>query len=341
MKTVNTSLANTSTSINNSKTTSAPVFLKYFSGTIAGTVSTLLTQPFDVIKTNQIKLAGAFSSGTATVPIDNQRLDMLRTATNIYKDQGIKGLYRGTVPTFWRVLPGAFIYYNLLNYGKQFILKAKQLRALSSSVNPIGLTSNSSSNKTTIALANLRLTPTESFITAASTRGFTTIVLCPITVVKTRFEYSAVEIKTSFLSTLVDIYKKEGIKGLFSGLNATIMRDASNAGLNFLIYNQTRYFLTNTFYKGKEHEMETNIIITLPSGATGGVLSSLLTHPFDMIRTRQQLQSSSYKGIFDAIRTITKEEGLKTLFRGISARLVKRAFASGITWSILSLLSEI
>jgi len=143
------------------------------------------------------------------------------------------------------------------------------------------------------------------------------------------------------IKTFADIAKNEGIAGFFSGLIATLVRDIPNAGLNFLFYNQTRYALTNTFFKGREKEMEVSPLITLPSGAVGGVLSSVATHPFDMIRTRLQLETSNkkvYKGMIDAFRTIIRDEGSRTLFRGITPRIVKRALASGLSWTLLELL---
>ena len=289
--------------------------LKFMSAGVAGTFSTILTQPMDVIKTNMILRADAFAGSGKVHP----RETMMSTARHIYKEQGIKGLYRGTIPTFIRVAPGSLLYYNMLSYLKDTTLKAK---------NHLD------------GLAKSRLSATESFLIAAFSRGLTGVILCPITVVKTRLEF--MENNRGVLETFSHIGKNEGIKGFFSGLFATLVRDIPNAGLNYLFYNQTRYALTNTFYKGREKEMETNPIITMPSGAVGGVLSSVITHPFDMIRTRLQLEPSantkSYNGIIHAFTTISKNEGFRTLFRGVSPRIMKRAFASGLSWTLLEFL---
>ncbi|EFC46847.1 predicted protein, partial [Naegleria gruberi] len=282
-------------------------------GGVAGTFSTLLTQPMDVIKTNMILRADAFAKSERVHP----RETMMTTARHIYKEQGIKGLYRGTIPTFIRVAPGSLLYYNMLSYLKEMTITAK--------------------THSIDALAKSRLSPTESFLIAAFSRGLTGVILCPITVVKTRLEF--MENNRGVLETFSHIAKNEGLRGFFSGLFATLVRDIPNAGLNFLFYNQTRYALTNTFYKGREKEMETSPFITMPSGAVGGVLSSVITHPFDMIRTRLQLEPSSntkaYNGVIHALVTITKNEGFRTLFRGVSPRIMKRAFASGLSWTIL------
>jgi len=92
----------------------------------------------------------------------------MNTARIIYQEQGLKGLYRGTIPTFIRVAPGALLYYNSLSYLKEIVLKT---RATLQNINSLEVS---------------RLTGTESFCIAAFSRGVTGVILCPITVVKTR-----------------------------------------------------------------------------------------------------------------------------------------------------------
>jgi hypothetical protein len=69
-------------------------------------------------------------------------------------------------------------------------------------------------------------------------------------------------------------------------------------------------------------------------------MGTLLTHPFDVVRTRLQLQASGnaighhkYKGVIDAFISIPKEEGIRRLFRGIVPRILKRTVSSGIVWA--------
>jgi hypothetical protein len=65
------------------------------------------------------------------------------------------------------------------------------------------------------------------------------------------------------------------------------------------------------------------------------MLGSATTYPFDVVRTRLQLKSR-YTGMFNAFQTIVKEEGILTLFRGMIPRLLKRSFASALSWSALA-----
>lgn len=146
--------------------------LKFLSGGVAGTFSTVITQPMDVIKTNMILKAGAFKSSS---PMIEQRPTMMSTARMIYKEQGIRGLYRGSIPTFLRVAPGALLYYNMLSYLKEMTLSAKQITSMI----------HTSVDRDQV-LNSTRLSAFESFCIAAFSRGLTGVILCPITVVKTR-----------------------------------------------------------------------------------------------------------------------------------------------------------
>lgn len=69
-------------------------------------------------------------------------------------------------------------------------------------------------------------------------------------------------------------------------------------------------------------------------------MATLLTHPFDVVRTRLQLQAAGrgigqhrYAGVIDAFISIPKEEGVKRLFSGVIPRLLKRTFSSSIVWA--------
>ncbi|KAJ5546828.1 hypothetical protein N7494_004413 [Penicillium frequentans] len=81
------------------------------------------------------------------------------------------------------------------------------------------------------------------------------------------------------------------------------------------------------------------------AGAVAGVSEILVMYPLDVVKTRVQLQSGAatagaehYNGMVDCFRKIIKQEGFKTLYRGISAPILmeapKRAtkFAANDSW---------
>ena len=60
-----------------------------------------------------------------------------------------------------------------------------------------------------------------------------------------------------------------------------------------------------------------------------------MKHPFDVIRTKSQLQTlnESQFGIFEITKNIYKNEGIESFLRGLTPRLLKRGFHSAIVWT--------
>jgi solute carrier family 25 carnitine/acylcarnitine transporter 20/29 len=62
------------------------------------------------------------------------------------------------------------------------------------------------------------------------------------------------------------------------------------------------------------------------AGAVGGICSVLVGHPFDLVKVRQQTAKKSRKktekGTFATLRDIVKTEGIRGMYRGVSAPLL-------------------
>ncbi|KAL0480184.1 SLC25A38 [Acrasis kona] len=284
-------------------------------GALSGVLSSVITQPFDVIKTNMIGVRK-----TSDV-IASTRTSMTQTMKLIWKDEGIFGLYRGTIPTIYRVAPGAAIYYGLLHEMNKW---SKNFRISS----------------------DYRIL--ENFIIGGAARGVATTIVSPITVVKTRFEVAPLSPEQNFFtkggvwSTLKHIYKTEGVrKGLFNGVLPTLARDVPYSGLFFSFQNKINDIIT-TAYAPESIRRQGEITniggtpfwITPVSSAASAFLASLITYPFDVVRTRLQLKSD-YGGVWKSFAIILKEEGPATFFRGITPRLMKRTVSSAVTWTLL------
>lgn len=55
----------------------------------------------------------------------------------------------------------------------------------------------------------------------------------------------------SIYSALRSIYHSEGYRGLFSGLTATLLRDAPFSGIYLMFYNQTKNIVLHGTVKGR------------------------------------------------------------------------------------------
>lgn len=79
------------------------------------------------------------------------------------------------------------------------------------------------------------------------------------------------------------------------------------------------------------------------AGLFGGIISSIILHPFDLIKIRFQVTESKspkenrtlpyrpyYKGFFDAVRSIYREKGLQGLYEGVTPNVV----GNGVSWGL-------
>lgn len=68
------------------------------------------------------------------------------------------------------------------------------------------------------------------------------------------------------------------------------------------------------------------MVIQGTSGAVSGVMNTLMLSPLDVVKTRLQVQGpggakSKYSGVVNALRTMLKEEGLRSYYHGVTASL--------------------
>ena len=121
---------------------------------------------------------------------------------------------------------------------------------------------------------------------------------------------------------LLKILEKDGILGLYAGYSATLLR---NLPAGILSYSSFEYLKSFVLSKtGKAHLEPLQSVIC---GALAGAISSSLTTPLDVVKTRlmTQVRGKSKERISEIVRQILAEEGWKGLFRGMGPRLLHSA----------------
>jgi len=139
--------------------------------------------------------------------------------------------------------------------------------------------------------------------------GCVACVACyPLDIVRTRIISSTDGRKHSISGTLRMIYRSEGIRGLYRGLDATLLTCVPNLAVSYATYGALKQVLldkgilcdNNTGSNrpssgGGNDQSDRNhmgVWGTLTCGSISGVAASLVTHPLDVLRRRLQLRGA-------------------------------------------------
>uniref|UniRef100_A0A8C5FSB1 Solute carrier family 25 member 11 n=1 Tax=Gadus morhua TaxID=8049 RepID=A0A8C5FSB1_GADMO len=148
-----------------------------------------------------------------------------------------------------------------------------------------------------------------------------TVFVQPLDLVKNRMQLSgqgskAREYKTSF-HALVSILKNEGVGGIYTGLSAGLLRQATYTTTRLGIY--TILFEKMTRPDGTPPSFIMKALIGMTAGAIGAFVGTPAEVALIRMTADGRLpadQKRGYSNVFNALARITKEEGVTTLWRG-------------------------
>lgn len=154
----------------------------------------------------------------------------------------------------------------------------------------------------------------------------------PLDLVKTRMQLSGIgggakQYPTAF-HALIGILKKEGPLGLYNGLSAAFLRNAS--------YTTTRLGIFTSLsenYKGADGTISFSKKVAF--GMTAGGIGAFIGTPAELALIRMTsdgrlppAERRNYKNVFDALYRVCKEEGVLTLWRGSMPTIVRAIFVN-------------
>ncbi|XP_019424575.1 PREDICTED: probable S-adenosylmethionine carrier 2, chloroplastic [Lupinus angustifolius] len=117
---------------------------------------------------------------------------------------------------------------------------------------------------------------------------------------------------------LVGILRNGGFPSLYAGWGAVLCRNVPHSIIKFYTYESLKQVMPSS--------IQHNTFQTLVCGGIAGSTAALCTTPFDVIKTRLQTQvpgsRNQYDSVFHALYKISKSEGLKGLYRGLTPRLI-------------------
>lgn len=127
------------------------------------------------------------------------------------------------------------------------------------------------------------------------------------------------------LQIIGNVYKTEGSRALFKGLGPNLVGVVPARAINFYVYGNGKRIISQYANNGEEAPW-----VHLSAGVAAGVVTSTITNPIWMVKTRLQLdknvaerkggvQLRQYRNSYDCIRQVVRDEGVRSLYKGMSA----------------------
>lgn len=294
-------------------------------GAGAGLASGIVTCPLDVIKT-KLQAQGGFSTRSPGSPPAKQIYrGVIGSARTIFREEGVRGLYRGLGPMLMGYLPTWAIYLTIYEKSREPYYDM---------------------------CGNWWLARCYASLTAGAC---STVITNPIWVIKTRLmsqsNRSSSEGKRvgfhykSTWDAAKQMYRAEGLRSYYSGL-APAMLGLTHVAIQFPLY---EFFKTQfTGYGIGEHPAEDHGSTWLGITAAtflSKICASTATYPHEVLRTRLQTQQRrhnvassdgmrqgqpKYNGMIETCKIIIKEEGWRGFYAGLGTNLI-RAVPSAMT----------
>lgn len=264
--------------------------LEYFvCGGFGGVCLVVVGHPLDTIK---VRLQTMPLPKPGQAPLYSGTYDCL---TKTIKAEGPRGLYKGMGAPLAGVAPIFAISFMGYGIGKQLFASIGQQSPLA-----------------------------QYFAAGAFSGIFTTSIMAPGERIKCLLQIQqtgSVKLYDGPVDCAKKLYREGGIKSIYRGSAATLLRDVPASGLYFLTYEALKNYLTDN---GKK---EIGVLATIFAGGSAGIANWLVAMPPDVLKSRLQTapEGKYPNGIRDVARDLLRTEGPLALYKGISPVLL-RAF---------------
>ena len=278
-----------------------------FGGFIAGGVAACgavtFTNPIELIKI-RMQLQGELSKLSGQAKLYKNPFQAFKT---IYKHEGLRGLQQGLICGYLYQLGLNGCRIGFYEPSRYYITKL---------IMPSEIKDGSHVPQ------NLLVNVFAGFISGAAGA----VLASPFFLVKTRMQsYSktgAVGQQTYYSGAfdgLSLIYKAEGFKGLYRGVDAAILRTGAGSAAQLPVYNLTKNFVL-------KHNLanDNTLLLHFISASMAGLGVAIVMNPWDVVLTRMYNQKGNlYKGPFDCFRKTIAIEGPMALYKGFWAQLFR------------------
>lgn len=257
----------------------------------------------------------------------------LGTLLQLVRESGPRALYRGLGPALLGAATSSALYFGTYETVKAFLLQrgifvrrgelereqARREGAAALGPGPRGLTH---------------------MVAAACGNIASSVVFVPKEVIKQRLQAGRAR-------SAVQVVRQQHVRGLYNGYRSTLLRNVPTTMLNFLVYEEAKLWLARAKKGGGAravNSVSSAAVLSTPelmlAGSVAGALSSSLTTPFDVLKTKFSTAASAdvaSLSIPQMVARVVRQEGAGGMFRGLGARAFWAAAFSALGFSTYEL----
>lgn len=268
-------------------------------GGTAGAVECSILYPGEYLKT-QLQLEKTKK---------NKKYGIIECARKTIKHRGVLGLYRGMSVLLLGTIPRAAARFGCFEYLKSYF--------------PLGHTDN-----------------TKNLFCGLGAGCFeAVIIVTPLETIKVKFVNDQRRAKPQlkgFFHGIRAILREYGIRGVYRGLTATVLKEGSSSAIRFGIVEYLK-----EYYKGDDPDKNVPKLYVGVYGAIAGFASVMANTPIDVVQTRlQSFEGHKYKTTLDCFIQIFRKEGFFALYRGTVIRIYLVCSSMGISFMAYDAIME-
>lgn len=261
--------------------------IEYFvCGGVGGVALVLVGHPFDTIKVRM--------QTSSTSASDTKCTTALGCTKSTFQNEGIRGFYKGMSIPLGIIVPIMAMIFMSYRVGKDIFIPPDGPYKFSN------------------------------YYKAGSFSGvIQTVLIAPGERIKCllQIQYSDVNKKYKGpIDCVVKLMKEGGLRHLYKGTLATLVRELMARGMYFGVYEHCKR-------KFKEHGILSNdFVLAFFSGGIGGVAFWVVAMPADVVKSRMQTAPpDQYKNTRDVVQTLIRQDGYRGFFKG-TIPIMMRAF---------------
>ncbi|GAB1315174.1 hypothetical protein MFIFM68171_05384 [Madurella fahalii] len=329
------------------------------SGAVAGFTSGVVTCPLDVIKT-KLQAQGGFIAQAAEHRHTRIYKGLFGTASVIWREEGLRGLYRGLGPIVMGYLPTWAVWFTVYNKSKKLVGQYQQNDLAINFWSSIIAGASSTIVTNPIWVIKTRLMSQTSRHDRA---GFSLGPRSPNTPTSRPTLHQPWHYKSSW-DAARKMYTTEGILSFYSGLTPALL------GLTHVAVHIPTYEYLRKKFTGKAmgaagvdgQDEKEHWFGILSASIMSKIIASSATYPHEVIRTRLQTQrrptpgqeymeglggvaqgvgngvtqsqlprGPKYRGIVSTFRTMLREEGWRAFYAGMGTNMMRAVPAATVT----------